>query len=114
MKPRAVTAASRRARSARFGASAVSRDGVRVSSTHDISQSASAAELPKFKTGSASVPCDTTTKGARKIFYASSAGGKTPGSKSRPVQFFRLRARVCECAMTGTVCQMEPMLRTDY
>ena len=32
MKPRAVTAASRRARSARFGASAVRRDGVRVSS----------------------------------------------------------------------------------
>ena len=44
--PRAVTASSNRARSPRLGASAVSRDGVCVSSSHDISQSASAEALP--------------------------------------------------------------------
>ena len=46
MNPCAATAASSLARSSRTGASAVNREGVRVSSSHDISHSASAAALP--------------------------------------------------------------------
>ena len=40
MNPRRATTSSKRARSSRLGGSAVSRDGVRVSSAHDISHKA--------------------------------------------------------------------------
>jgi len=46
MNPHSATAAKQARPLLAVRASAVSRDGVRVSSAHDISQSASAAALP--------------------------------------------------------------------
>src|SRR5271170_1996474 len=61
--------------------------------------------------GSASLPCETRTNGDSKTYRASPAGLKSPGSKSRPVHFRKLRARICVCAMTKFVCQIESILR---
>src|SRR5271166_1754472 len=63
--------------------------------------------------GSASMPCDTTTNGASKTYRASPAGLKSPGSKSRPVHFRKLRASTRVCAMTESACQTGFISKSD-
>ena len=112
MNPRRATASNNLARSSRFGASAVSRDGVRVNSSHDISQSAERGGVAVVQNG-ASVPCETRTNGASNTYRASPAGLKSPGSKSRPFDFLKLRASTRVCARTKSVFQIASMIRLN-